>query len=94
MPPGPGPKPPEPQPPTPTDPLVRKFQEAFDAELVAKEKKADALKDKIELYRQAAELCTTRVAPTPGPASTRGLHSEHERLVRRTQALGRLVPVS
>lgn len=66
MPPGPGPKPPEPQPPTPTDPLVKKFQEAFDAELVAKEKKADALKDKIELYRQAAELCTTRVAPTPG----------------------------
>ena len=60
----PDPKPPEPKPPA--DPLAAKLQAAFDAEALPREKRADALKDKIELYKQASALALDPEVTTTG----------------------------
>jgi hypothetical protein len=87
MPPGPDPKPPAPVPPA--DPLAAKLQAAFDAEVLPKEKKAEAIKDKVELYTQAAKLALDPEVATTGQLLGRvkkaadALHTDTLPLVRK-----------
>jgi hypothetical protein len=67
----PGPDKPDPPKPAPTDPLVARLQAAYTAEPGTPADKADALANKVELYRQAAKLAADPAVATTGELVTR-----------------------
>jgi hypothetical protein len=63
------PKPPDP--PKPTDPLVARLQAAYTLEPGTPADKADALANKVELYKQAVKLAADPAVTTTGELVTR-----------------------
>jgi hypothetical protein len=57
--------------PVPVDPLVKKFQALYDADVRAADKKKSDLADLVELYRQAGDLANSADVTTSGQLVTR-----------------------